>query len=85
MPPPPAGHAAADEHRGGSCALDELAGGGELEGEASPSESMGGPPDMGVYDYGLWIMLLLKRYRYIMGFYWSTAEKNHVTSTQRSE
>ena len=50
MPPPPAGHAAADEHRGGSCALDELAGGGELEGEASPSESMGGPPDMGVYD-----------------------------------
>ena len=48
--PPPAGHAAADEHRGGSCALDELAGGGELEGEASPSESMGGPPDMGVYD-----------------------------------
>ena len=50
MPPPPAGHAATDEHRGGSCALDELAGGGELEGEASPSESMGGPPDMGVYD-----------------------------------
>ena len=50
MPPPPAGHAATDEHRGGSCALDELAGGGELKGEASPSESMEGPPDVGVYD-----------------------------------
>ena len=53
MPPPPAGHAATDEHRGGSCALDELAGGGELEGEASvPLRAWGGalPTWRSIYD-----------------------------------
>jgi len=69
-----AGHATADEHRGGGVRARRArrrrraaAGGsaavvdprrrragvgvGRLAGAASPSESMGGPPDMGVYDY----------------------------------
>ena len=63
MPPAPAGHVAADEHPvAAACALGVLAGGGascswrirggvgRLAGAASPSESIGGPPDMGVYD-----------------------------------
>ena len=81
MPRPPAGHAAAGEHRGGGVRARRArrrrraaAGGsaavvdprrrragvgvGRLAGAASPSESMGGPPDMGVYDIdGLFVTL----------------------------